>query len=309
MKFPSFPTRKIIYVCGALILTGCSQYRQPITPPPELTTFSAIPDETETATSVPTSSPVPSLLLSVTPLPTLSRNEHESRILELLSDNGGCKLPCWWGILPGVTAWDEAWQILSPLGPEPYVSIASTKEYLPGTQIVSLSIPVSESISASQSIHITLRIVNTVQTISIYPTERSDNFRLSRFLLNYGSPSEIWIHTYRSYLGGVPPADILLFYPEQGILARYSTELTQINESQDTANICLDSTPHLTLWTPDEIINFDEIQNLAWLDYKKYDKPLLPLEQAADLTLEQFYNLRTQDNICIATKLSLWPEP
>jgi hypothetical protein len=28
--------------------------------------------------------------------------------VRLLTNNGGCALPCWWGIQPGITTWDEA---------------------------------------------------------------------------------------------------------------------------------------------------------------------------------------------------------
>jgi hypothetical protein len=306
-----------ICVFWMLVLAGCGQPMQPattphttLTKPPTFITHLPIPDETETETPVPTSSPVLSLLLSVTPLPTLSPNEHENYVVELLSNNGGCNLPCWWGISPAKTSWDEVWRVLSQFDPEPYVTDTYTKEYPLGRQIAYFLIPVSESISTSQSIHITLRITNNIiRTISIYPIEQANNFRLPRFLADYGQPSEVWIHTYRSYLGGIPPADVLFFYPEKGILARYSTSLTQINESQDTANICLDSTPSLDLWSPDEIIDFDQAQDLAWLDYKKYDKPLLPLDKAAGISIEQLYNQRTSERICITTKLSLWPEP
>jgi hypothetical protein len=308
--------KEAVCVFWILVLTGCGQPMQPattphttLTRPPTFITNLPIPDETETATPVPTSSLVPSLLLSVTPLPTLSPNEHENLIIELLSNNSGCKLPCWWGISPGKTSWDEVWRVLSQFDPEPYARSTYAKEYPSGGQVVNFLIPVSESISASYSINITLRITNIVHTISIYPIERANNFRLPRFLADYGKPSEVWIHTYRSYLGGIPPADVLFFYPEKGILARYSTSLTQLNESQDTANICLDSTPSLHLWSPDEIIDFDQAQDLAWLDYKKYDKPLLPLDKAAGISIEQFYDQRTSERICITTKLSLWPEP
>ncbi len=37
---------------------------------------------------------------SVTTLPT---GEAQKMVQELLENNAGCRLPCWWGIVPGKT--------------------------------------------------------------------------------------------------------------------------------------------------------------------------------------------------------------
>jgi hypothetical protein len=43
---------------------------------------------------------------------TLDSEEAQKLVQKLLENNGGCKLPCWWGITPGKTTWAEARQIL-----------------------------------------------------------------------------------------------------------------------------------------------------------------------------------------------------
>ena len=45
-------------------------------------------------------------------LPTLEPTQAILLVEDLLVNNAGCKLPCWWGIIPGTTEWNEAKQFL-----------------------------------------------------------------------------------------------------------------------------------------------------------------------------------------------------
>ncbi len=47
-----------------------------------------------------------------TPVSTFSPTEASARLQDLLKTNAGCRLPCWWGITPGKTTWDEAEEYL-----------------------------------------------------------------------------------------------------------------------------------------------------------------------------------------------------
>ena len=58
--------------------------------------------------------PIVSLTPSPTSYPRLSREEAKPRIIEMLQTNAGCRLPCWWGITPGKTRWEEVHALLSP---------------------------------------------------------------------------------------------------------------------------------------------------------------------------------------------------
>jgi hypothetical protein len=40
-------------------------------------------------------------------IPTLTSEEREIVTLQLLSTNGGCSLPCWWGFILGDTKWEQ----------------------------------------------------------------------------------------------------------------------------------------------------------------------------------------------------------
>jgi hypothetical protein len=296
-------------MCLLAILAGCAlDAPSPVTPSPlPIPTRTPFPNATNTLkiTSVPSVTKTPAIAPSYTPLPTLSSDERERRILGLISSNNDCDLPCWWGITPGRTTFAEARNFFRQFNPHPYL-----QEEAPNKQFVNYLIPVSETISFGYGIDIKLEIVDgIVQIVSVGSIESATIFSIRNILSDYGQPLEVWIHTYRSYLGGIPPVDVLLFYPDQGILARYSAELTEINESGDSASICLDHSPSLTLWSPEEQIDFEQAQDYARLDYKEYGKPLLPLDQATTLSLDEFYEYRTQERICLTTTLSVWPEP
>jgi len=91
---------------------------------PEITVYSTptttlLPSQTATLTKIPTLTPLPSQtatltkIPTLTPLPTYISYEEDIRAFnKLLRTNGGCQLPCWWGITPGETTWDETHQFI-----------------------------------------------------------------------------------------------------------------------------------------------------------------------------------------------------
>ena len=90
-------------------ITGCSK---PVSPT-QIPTSSAtqqLPTSTSTlqpsATSTSTARPrtaTPTITATSTVVPNLSIEEARALLLELLHDNGGCRLPCLWGQTPGET--------------------------------------------------------------------------------------------------------------------------------------------------------------------------------------------------------------
>ena len=99
LKSPTEPT----------ILPGTST-RTPVSTLPPSPTHTLTP--TATFTIAPTHTPTPSS--TPTAIPTLSIEDAHARLLELLADNGGCRLPCLWGIMPGETTYQEGQVLLAP---------------------------------------------------------------------------------------------------------------------------------------------------------------------------------------------------
>ncbi len=97
------------------VLSGCAHSIENATIPPPATPLLA----TSSATSVPSFSPLPTYSptseFTPTVAPTLPIDQAQVELLEMLSNNGGCQLPCLWGIVPGKSTYQEAQAILLPL--------------------------------------------------------------------------------------------------------------------------------------------------------------------------------------------------
>ena len=68
---------------------------------------------TKYRTASQTTSPRPTKIPTLKPLPTLTTQEALLKVEDLFLHNGGCELPCWWGITPGETTWQSTQQFLA----------------------------------------------------------------------------------------------------------------------------------------------------------------------------------------------------
>jgi hypothetical protein len=111
--------KKMNFFFVVVLLIACS----PAIPlnPAQVSTFTAshipltfTPTQTVAPTPRPTNTPTFTPTLTWTPLPTLPSQQTRAKIEELLETNGGCELPCWWGITPNETAWPETLHFLRP---------------------------------------------------------------------------------------------------------------------------------------------------------------------------------------------------
>ena len=124
---------KLMTLLVILTFTGCTGGSSP-TPEPthELPTATLTIKPTATPTTEPTvTSPINTMPVSInlidippllTPVSTLSASEVEATLLGLYEakSNIDCRLPCWWGFIPGQTKWEEVEQTLTLLGSEIY---------------------------------------------------------------------------------------------------------------------------------------------------------------------------------------------
>lgn len=85
-------------------LVGCQQSNAVQPPISSPTTIIS----TNTLISIPSPSLTPAATITLTPLPTLQNDKALAKFDQLYSYNNGCKLPCWWGIMPGITTWSAA---------------------------------------------------------------------------------------------------------------------------------------------------------------------------------------------------------
>ncbi|MBC7876970.1 MAG: hypothetical protein H7Y59_07340 [Anaerolineales bacterium] len=317
-------TKIILFVLIMILLTNCAE-------PLSSTTNTAIPqsiftltvnvEPSITITRTPQSTNQPTLTPSVTwtPLPTVSVQESNVKIKELLENNGGCALPCWWGITPNKTAWTEALYYLSPYifqlengSTDAYTENGKRHTY---TNFQFLYNILDEATPS----RIVLGVRDDIVIgMSIYPPGTEHKYQLHQLLALLGPPKQILISAQQSSpIPELPPTVLVLDYSEIGIWASYGYLPTQVGEN---LSIC----PH-TLGAGNYEITYGNVSGrLELFDPKMEGSERMPIEKYANMVggftakkledvtnmnIETFYNtfIDSESGVCLETRADLWP--
>ena len=233
-----------------------------------------------------------------TPLPVLPTDEAKKMVQELLENNAGCRLPCWWGIVPGKTTWIEARHFLESFA----VYIGET-----GGVRVPLPSPYSNATYMDHGYYINNGIV---EYISIYNYSLAPNYYLPKFLENYGQPSEVWIQTFSQEEIGQWNFTYYLFYMDKGILVEYGLGTSIENAVvDDKLQNCLKhaESPLIYLWSPEQNkMSFQEAKQKFILP-QNLPEPMSLLD-ATGMDVKTFFEtFKNPDAItCIQTPKDLW---
>lgn len=304
-----------------LFVCGCASSVESVTP-------TVVPSTPILKPVTPTVAltPVPTLGLSSTPtiVPTLSVDKAQIKLLELLSNNGGCRIPCLWGIMPGKSTYAEAQAILLPLS-----SISEltgfirdgggifpvyTENNLLLKTIVGFNVDLSTAGRIVQRIgfQASVQKPNNGDFIDIFDSglfsERVGFYSLPSILSKVGVPSSIMIATFGEPLprNGTGGFDILLLYLEQGVLVNYTTPMQLI--STNVRGCPSNAHVEMELYPPGNGNAFFELlEQTDWSVKMNYYKSL---EEVTSMSLEEFYEIfRESTDHCIETPASLWPIP
>ncbi len=281
-----------------------------------------------TYTPRPTKTPTPTTTTTWTPIPTLSPDKAQAKVLELLKTNGGCKLPCWWGVTPGVST-DADFEALFT----PYSAISP---FYKGESYKSVEFEFGQEIITFLNIYYRTRPdQNTIDIIDVstwalrkigdktYQEAYTSGYyhlllkyySLPQILTVYGVPSKISMTVRFDLYDGRPPSpsqrfgtlNLHLFYPEKGIFVIYEMALS--NEGEYGKACPSESYVSLTLSPPDIDGHYEKLfsSRLSEGEDFDYDKPT---EEAINMSLEEFYEtFRTLNQECVQTPLSIWPSP
>jgi hypothetical protein len=314
--------RQLLYTSIALLFvviftTGCTnQNEQGATEKPLLTMTPTVTQVTEVvSTNTPKSTNTPTLLPSFTPeatlIPTLPRDQALQAILDLYADNGGCQLPCWWGITPGVTTWEDAYSRLSPLGRVfgPMENTSRVKRY-DFEFIVPTYIDPWEYYMPV--IWVKDGIVRGIATNS--GSFRNDfSTSLAGWLAQLGEPAEIWLDP--SPISPTDPFYVMnLYYPGLGIIvsihgnAQVEGGLMAICP-QDFMQSQL-FPPPLLIWDPEVIVPYPAIETQVFggLITRNTENYFLLESLTTDFTSEDFYQTYVDPNamFCFEIDVSQW---
>lgn len=305
-----------------VLAAGCAQVS---TPSIEAST-QVVNTDVPTATIIPSHTSTPLPTSTPPPIPTLPVEQAKARFLGLLSDNGNCRLPCLWGITPGESIYQDMRSVLMP------ISSLSVRTYIfPGPGGIdprykedNLEILINLRFSYTDNdivgrFYFEARGFGADDNLvydSMLFGERLRPYMLPAVLSDHGIPTAVMVSTdgeQNDRGKNVPGFYVVLLYPDQGIMAIYTTsrQLVGGNVRGCLANahvqIYISPTGQPEAFT--EMLAQTHQWGFLWPDSQ--DSPYWKhIETATSLTLEEFYEtFRQPIDKCLETPLSIWPIP
>jgi len=267
-------------------LFGCNSTPSDESPAP----ISTAPEIVLSETAHPTNLSTPTVQVELTTM------QQSSKILELMSDNSGCRLPCWWGIQPGETTWHEANDFLEVF--------ASKIDYKANEDDFSAFADFYNPPKEITSSYMSLSFSGTgeiIQTIKVTGVEGVSNFLLPQILTEYGQPGEVWINTFSSFTDASLPFTLFLFYPELGIMVQYDSDA---NIDEESIHACLKQASVIRLWTPNQASTFSDILKVFDVSF---DGTILSSDDAFEMSTDRFYqNYKDNVDTCFDTSKMKW---
>jgi hypothetical protein len=290
----------IISLLFVLLISGCTAMPVPTPSKIPVTITPTVSDE-KTPSLALSKTPTPRPTFTLTPVLTatpLSPQQRYKILQDLYENNGGCQLPCYWGIIPGKTLWRDASAFLSSLG-RIYGPGGTTKVASYGVVFEGIDDPIG---NITPTFWVEYGLVKGIG-LTGYEVRRDFDYSLSGMLITFGEPEEIWIRPIAESSDDQPYYYLVLMYPSQGILVDLHGNAKKQDQylivcPQDMLNRS-PFFPQLILWNPKEQVSFDNFgkhlldDNLGWVmdEYRP-----LQMVSADKLTNQEFYDLYTEPN-------------
>lgn len=253
----------LVFLCGCSVNTDSPTLKPPIPTILPTRTYTSVPSQEPTYTHTPaitlTSSPQPTTTVTFTPLPVLSKDKVRAKFDQLYNYNAGCRLPCWWGITPGITTWGEALHFLSQFNEVGGVAEVQqhplTKDPLK-YNLVRWQFP-SPLFNFKTSADFEIQN-GIVVAIRIWGDVGGWMFHAKKLYTDYGQPNKVFIVTgicqeSQNYCD----AGLFLLYDENRFMSVHSVSGTI---SDKTVSLCIAGNSHITMWSPDVNIGLDSLK-------------------------------------------------
>ena len=247
---------------------------------------------------LPTQTPIPTFTLE--PIPTLTSEQEANLVTTMLESNGGCELPCWWGIIAGKTTYKGALALFTSLG----ISLGNAGLTLDTphpkhTFDYRLNVGLDDTGSVIQSIKAVGEVYNSLTyegQLSARFTHDWQRYAWSQILAEYGPPSQVRINLSSTNYSTPASYKLILFYESLGMAIQYDGLAKDIDVQRVRACPRFENITgiHVTLISPK--------QSKALLDTALPPDPLLQnttgvrvidlwpsLENATGMNVQTFY--------------------
>ncbi len=257
--------------------------------------------------------------------PTFSAAEAKTEVIDFLKNNGGCHLPCIWGLMPGNTTTIERQNKLAPFGKisESDFAISRSEDFENpggiGFSVIRDNVRSSFGLSYYEN-------ENRIEILSLVALAQQDQrmvfedsnyldlmqyYTLPHLLSNYGLPSDVlvaaWPHD--PFLkADYDPFSIVVVYKDLGIMAEY---ISPNQRNDDKSSACpKQSYIILRTWDPKRNISLKKIASIAaaeGISENAYDF-FKPIQDAASMSINDFYHKFKESNTtqCLEVPSDLW---
>jgi hypothetical protein len=285
---------------------------------------------TWTGTPPPTSTPIPTY--TSTPLTTLAPNLAYSKLRMLLTNSQNCYLPCWLGITPGLSAWQDVTAQLTEFSgiSTEWLDIGSDIEkgaygqlllpFLEDNMVIELYMSYSAAIQFNRVEIITLQTRSyRLKNGEFYGDIHGDpnyytvlkNITIPGVLSVYGPPELLFITVEpisEQVDGWWGYAKIYLGYPDDGIFMIYSTPM---DGSGNSYKFC-PSNAYIsgTLIPAGQGSNYQEVLHTIRGEVENFviSSPyIMKPEDAIGMNIEEFYEIfKNPSDRCLETPKPSW---
>lgn len=261
----------------------------------------------------------PAAVSTITQLPTLSQANGLEVFTNLVEQNSNCRFPCFLGITPGKTKFDEAVNNLSQF------SLIGTTEFSPQWASIRVFFPNFETYIHSTAIDVYPADNKGISRIWVYAgvnlNERKnityDNpeyqklwnrYFIPGIFTTYGQPGSIFLDTTLTAADAATsyPFVLWIVYPKNGFLIRYQGRNF---ETEDNISICpTQSRIEIIIWDLDRSSYEEFIEGDRALGISTSLGPQ-PIESVTNFDIESFFEkFKSGDiNTCFDTPASIWP--
>ncbi|MBL1196819.1 MAG: hypothetical protein D8M60_20900 [Chloroflexi bacterium] len=219
-----------------------------------------------------------------------------------MENNGGCKLPCWWGITPGKSNWEETRAFFEKFSMLIYEE--KDVKVIRNDSEVELDyhgIEYKLSSSYENSYIIIWTQNDIVDSISVNKIEGSTGFFvLSDVVKHFGNPDRIWINARETSKEKWMVAYDFV-YDKQKFVIRYFSFDGQEEDGMITA--CFQEASGLELFSENEILSRDTIYQQQLIKIIELD-----LAEFSESRLQEFISSveNSDEEFCIQTLLRFW---